>query len=1571
MSAIGKHRRLPMPFYIRGFGLSVVVWAALMLLSAPSRTRADEAPPAKKPAPQPNPLTDLIRGLQGKPGGQTGRPPIKMPEVPAGGTQRKTADRHNTDPRAPYDRKATEGLRKAAELARANEWKEALELLQRVTERPEDSLYRNETGQWISVRTEADRLRGEAPPDVMAEYRTRYGGLARQLLNEARHGGDIAALGLVAKGYFHTEAGYEAANRLGSLHLDRGEFALAARWFAALWQAKAPLTSDRQWCAKAGYALKQAGQMELATAVVGASPEASPVPVDLGGTRYNAAQWLSQVARAVAPVDSPLLDWPVFYGTPRRTGVAAGGEPLLLPRWRQPLTASHPVQSQIDQLTEDLSDQGTTAPTVLFPVMIAGKVVFRTLHGVQVVDATSGRLLWETEELQPLEKLLSGGGGRVETADDEMFLAGNFNRMGRNRWSSRMSFSGGTGEYSPLCNLLYRNANFGIVSSDGRQLFVVDDPVFLTNLQPGNAWQWEGNRSGLVDAGSKLTSYELETGRLLWEVGGRAQGEPFDPPLAGYYFFGAPVPDRGELFVVAESTAGEKAGQIRLLSLDPESGAEKWSQLIAYSDPAPIEKDMGRRWWAAPVAVGNGILICPTTVGWTVAVDRVTHSLLWGHRSPQPGINQQRASGTAEQHEAMAMVQNTPLGATWSAAPPILAGGRVVSTPLEAQSIICLDQFTGKELWTKPRGSSQYLAGVFDGKVLVVGREATIAFDLETGAPAWTPVKTPAPSGRGIAVAGRYELPLSTGEVWSIDVASGTVAGKTLLPPQVATIGNLAMYRGMLLSLDASGLTAFEQRDAVQEEIATRKRADPQDPWALVREAEISMLNQDFAGALKSLRQTAGRALSTDLAERRRKLSIEALRAAIRADFSRPATDDDLRELLATVVTADERRLVHQLEADLAVARQEFSKAFDAYLKIADDDSAPPVSRDDTPATVVRARLWVAGKLADLLAAIPAEAKARFDERIARLADQALNRSIEAQEKFLELFSDHSTTLRIRWKLAEAYASRGEFVRAEHVLLRLAREPAAATAAAAHERLARLMVQFELPADAAEEYRTLERDFADVPLSDGRTAAQTVQALRDAGRLPEAGSPVMDWQATGIRVERTGSNYQNHVPQELLATGSAAPYFQRNRLEVEHTRQRLEITDGWSDERRWSLPLRSHASSTEGSLAIGRSTGHQMTLLYRGVLHCLSPVEHKLLWARPLDHRQAAQGNYGRNTNPLQPMQASLNLANRQAYNQNSAGGGPLAVANDEYVCYQGRRKITMLDVNTGEVRWTYSGGRAVGSVFGGTNVIFLRPADGRGVVALRAADGKRLDVRNLDETLNRAIHVVGDAFVLPGSRGGLRLYDPVAERDLWKVELGRLKMSPLDNDRLAVLQTDAQQGANFQLLDLRSGKLQLLGTLGPEEMKGASEQFTFADSQNVYLMVNKGMNANFSSEQVPSVRANGLLLAFDARQSKLRWKHSIAAQNLLLERLDYSPLLVFAARQHEQKGKLQFWSLHLVAIDKLSGAKLLDEKSASQQGFRSVSVSAAERYIELRGYNDRVRLYPIEKSAAAGESGD
>ncbi|MGE5193274.1 MAG: PQQ-binding-like beta-propeller repeat protein, partial [Deltaproteobacteria bacterium] len=1284
------------------------------------------------------------------------------------------------------------------------------------------------------------------------------------------------------------------------------------------------------------------------------------------GKSHEPGRWLATAPRVAGPEGMTLSDWPVFFGTPRRTGVATGGEPLLLPRWRLAATDSHPVQAQIEHLIEDLADQGSPALPMLFPTMVGGKVVFRTLHGVQVVDAATGRPLWQTDEAQPLERLIAGTNGQFEANLNGGFFPGMaMGARGFRIWNNGVYYNAQAGEYSPLANLLYRNANFGIISSDGQQLFVVDDPMFLTNRQPGNPYGFEG-AGNVASAPGRLTSYDLETGRPLWEVGGPANGEPFDLPLAGYFFFGAPVADGGDLFVIGESTAGDTSGQIRLICLDPHSGEKKWTQLIAASEVA-IEKDTGRRWWTAQVASGDGILVCPTTAGWLVAVDRVTHSLLWGYRSPVQG--QRPANGFGD-NEAMQMVQQTALGGAWSCAPPIIADGRIVYTPADAQVLVCLDEYTGKELWNKPRGNALYLAGVFNSQVVVVGRDAVTAYHLENGTQAWTSAVS-LPSGRGVAVAERLYLPLASGEVWSIDLKTGAIGDRWNLPSHVSSIGNLAMYRGMLLSLDASGLTAFEQRDAVQGEIAARKQNNPRDPWSLIRQAEISVLSRNLPEALASLRQVPRDAIPDDLRETFRGLLIRVLTGTIRTDFSRPQTDADLSDLAAVVKTADERQQLKRLRVELSVARSEYEQAFDACLALA-EDSPVLIPRDENPGVRVRSDLWVAGKLEDLRQSVPQPAREALDRRIAALRRDA-ETSDAARLRFITLFRNHPDAVALCRQLAESYAGRGEFLLAEHLLLKLARSEAPEVAAEAVERLARLMLEFKLPADAAYYYHELEHRFATVPVRDGQTGARLVQALRDEGKFPDAPPPVLDWHADALRVERLGSNYANYVPQELSSIGSDVPFFTTHRFEIEHGTQRLEVIDGLTDELHWSLPLRTRVGTPEGGVAFAQASGHRLTLLHRGVVHSVSPVDRKVLWARPLDSRGTGQQYFGRNQTPLVAMQPAVNLATRPAVFQGmqAAPGAGLGLANDDFVSYQGRRNMTVLDALTGEICWVYTGIRPGTGALGGQDVVFLRPADNQNPLALRASDGRRLEVKDLAQTVRRAIHVVRDSFVLSGladGKTGLRLYDPIAARDLWSIELDKSAvMSLLENDQMAVLEP---AGGKFSVVNLLTGARRDMATIAPDDLKPRGEVYALADNVNVYLIINKGQHQNYYSEQVPFVRASGVVMAFDAATGRQRWRQPVQGQNLMLERLTFSPFLVFASRRYEQKGRLNFWSLHLLAIDKLTGTKLLDEKSAAQPGFRSVSVNATDRYVELRSYNERVRLYPVDKSASAGQSG-
>ena len=110
--------------------------------------------------------------------------------------------------------------------------------------------------------------------------------------------------------------------------------------------------------------------------------------VDVGGDPVKPEAWLRRfgsVDQSTVPV---LQEWLQFLGSSRRTGTAAGGEPLLLSRWFHPTTQNKPVLDQMASLAQDLADSGRAPLPAAFPLMVKDRVAFRTLRGVHVLDAS-------------------------------------------------------------------------------------------------------------------------------------------------------------------------------------------------------------------------------------------------------------------------------------------------------------------------------------------------------------------------------------------------------------------------------------------------------------------------------------------------------------------------------------------------------------------------------------------------------------------------------------------------------------------------------------------------------------------------------------------------------------------------------------------------------------------------------------------------------------------------------------------------------------------------------------------------------------------------------------------------------------------------------------------------------------------------------------------------------------------------------------------------------------------------------------------------------------------------------
>src|SRR5207248_7801279 len=74
----------------------------------------------------------------------------------------------------------------------------------------------------------------------------------------------------------------------------------------------------------------------------------------------------------------------------------------------------------------------------------------------------------------------------------------------------------------------------------------------------------------------------------------------------------------------------------------------------------------------------------------------------------------------------------------WHPAPPVIQDGKVVFTAPDAHSVHCINLRDGTPVWKKKQSENDlYLAGVFGGKVLIVGKTAVRALSLADGRQLW------------------------------------------------------------------------------------------------------------------------------------------------------------------------------------------------------------------------------------------------------------------------------------------------------------------------------------------------------------------------------------------------------------------------------------------------------------------------------------------------------------------------------------------------------------------------------------------------------------------------------------------------------------------------------------------------------------------------------------------------------------------------------------------------------------------------------------------------------------------
>ncbi len=1457
----------------------------------------------------------------------------------------------------PTDRLSERRLGFARRLIADQRWSDAVTLLDEVLANDRDSFFRAdaEAATWRSVKAEAARLIAELPAAGREAYQLQFRAKSDRQLADAVASGDDRGIAAVARRWLSTPAGRRATLLAAMDTLDQGQPLAAAAWLDRL----AAVESDElepTLSVMRAVAWQRAGNADAAVGILEEARSRKNTSVRLGGRDVSvsfapggAEGWLDSVvgpppAAAVRAAE----EWCMHRGDPPRNAVVDASRPLLVPRYRVPLTR-HPEEAKwLEDRRKQAADRDGLLLPAATPLAVDGTVVLHTPMGLLAVDFETGKRLW----LQT-----GGAAGPVTVSEDP----------GGEDEPAAAAIAQGR-----MLAPVFEDATSGTLSSDGRHVFAVEshpDALVGRDLMGtrGRMMFNGGPSPGGWSGGNSLAAYDLaDRGRLRWRL---PIADPGRPTRAMAWMLGPPLPVNDRLFVLVE-----ELGEVRLDVLDAETGSTVWNQPLAELDEearVDNQDNQPRRVAGLSPALAEGVLVCPTGAGAVVAVDLATRTLLWAYnyRIGAPGDmvvmqNGVRVPQVGRIINGRVVIGNGQTGGSdgrWLDGCPVLAGGNVVLTPSESDHLHCLDLRTGAVKWTRPREDGLYVAGVVGDRLVIVGRRGVEAIDPDRGERLWlTPLtgEGAAISGRGLVVADRMFLPLDTPEVIEIDLATGRIVGRS--PGRGAAVpGNLVAYRGEVLSQGVDSLDVFHQTAPLEARIETALR-DTRNPvddgWSLMWRGQLRLDRGDVAAGLADLRVAMAAAPGRFPPDMLPAALVHALERApamaetvwpelLSLDPSPSLVDRGLRLAVDSLAVAENfreawRACRHLIDRAAAVAAA------------ADNEVLVPDGRD--PHLMVRESRWIQSRVADIRTRGPADVRAEietFAKGVLDSVNQVGARPADRRAR-LDLF--------IEWFGREGIA-----------------------AAARRDRVDALEAEAEDggPDEAAMRSLDVRRDFAVIEMArwgtadDRRLAAAEIErsraslgALSDI-RMDEAWPQGRVMVAAGKAASSNdGRQLQPMRTLPLRVTTGSESLLPGARVEFDMQRGGLLVRDGLG--RTLGEPIAIQQQRHQGFGGLGfigfNAATADVTILGRVALvqsggfvaayELAGPATlgrgagHRHLWtheagipSRVVAMRRGINGQFPRNGNV--PLGMPIPEPNAGGV---IAPGSASAMVTGVPVLVDGI--LQLCDPLTGAVVWERRRVPDVASLFGDDDYLCLCPANGREATVLSMATGTIVRTCDLPDRERRLLthgrHVF--AVVPRGSSSGtsgrqvaetvdVEVIDPV---DMQRTALGTFSGESrltLAGEDLAILEPS---GA-LTMISLGSRRVAFTTRL-PEMPKGL-ERLVVLSWQDRYLVIagrektaaeTKHLERIGTIGPLPQMRSpgaigdgqplTGSIWAVDRLDGGMLWPApaTILHHCLCASEAEAVPVLLFA-RQIETRRGGERPRLSVLCLDKRTGAAL------------------------------------------------
>ncbi|HKI30713.1 MAG TPA: PQQ-binding-like beta-propeller repeat protein [Gemmataceae bacterium] len=1496
----------------------------------------------------------------------------------------------------PTDPKLKAKLKAAKEYIESEEWRIVAETVQGLLDLPEDVFVQmpvkqadgKEVETLVGIRIAANRLLASVPrgkPGVGLDvYDSIHGPSAKKLLADAIADSDKQKFAEVAQRFLWTEAGAEAAERLATILMDRGDFTAAAQAFDRLIQRDGVEKLEPLTLYKAAIAFHKGNTKEdkdNKDKVWKQLQAKSPEGFSAGGQTVTLEDAEKYLDRIRGGVNNFIYDWPMVGGNPSRSGQGVGDTAFMQPLWKTTLFSgdTSPIKAWIDGneggAVRRLENKGEAVIPAFAPVTATvttadGKqktlLVYRSYEGVAAIGLKTGKREWISYSPWSLERMHKDGQKQPALT----------------AWVGQFK-----DQYSKPSALL-ENSTVGTLSSDGQRAYVVDD-LQLPPFPPMQQFnQWGGGMPGggtgaynqWVNPGvqaNTLQAISIGSGKLYWLLGGpKATGDD-DRPFAlkqdfrDTHFLGAPLCLGGKLYFL-----NEKNQEIRLICLDtgklPAKDPQQkdlddaivWVQKLGTAKEK-ILVDYNRRTNATHIAYGEGILVCPTNAGVILGVDLLTHSLVWAHAysdAPAPQVQPEYGGRFRGMPPGMAGNPNAVISSDWKAAPPIIADGKVVFTAPDGPELRCLNLRNGAQIWGLKRSEGDvYLAGVYSGKVVIVGKKDVRALSLDDAREVWR-VPTGMPSGRGVASDNVYYLPLKEAlfsdkekgpGIFAIDIEHGKIVAQTRSKKNregaLEVPGNLTFFDGQVISQSVTDIVAYPQLKVKLELMNELLAKNASDPQGLFERGELRLDKGELAGAVEDLHAALNNKPSDELKPRAEAKLFDAMTELLQRDFNNG--EKYLKEYetlcLVTLPNADEAKKETQrrranflcLVAKGREAQGKLGEALQSYLNFGSLPTAQDelLSVVDEPAVKTKASVWAQGRIKAMIDRATPEQRKPLEQVIADEWNKVKDSGdLEQLRHFVEMFGSTAAIGKEgRLYLAERLMERegnAALLDAELQFSQLANDDDPAFVARALDGLARLMTRKGVLEDAFQYYKALKVRFPNTPVRDGKTGTQLLEELATDKRflmyMDEAGDVVGKSRFKGnMERDKNFNPDSQHQIYTFDPINEPLPSLRQHRFGVNPGTNQLKLLDRRTGKELLTEPVNENFSwflnpamvmnpgfgmVVQNPAATNRfgyhSVGHLIVANLGQYLVAVDTITHKRLWQKNLFGAYSPGG--GNQTPHYDAAEESLQMYFTDGTYMAIAQGGPVEAT---YVCVLTREGLEALDPLTGKTLWTRNDVSTRCRLFGDANHIYLvelnnaSPPVPSTTRAFRAQDGASVVVPNFAALYQKKLRIIGRemlvADTLPGGGLALRLYDVHTGKDLWSQNFpaNTTVLHSQDPDLAGVIAPDGRVTG----VSLSRRKVVLGGIVDVAHLKNLRQAHLLADAQFVYVMFHTQDPANptepwanlQSNSGLRGITVNGEVYAFNRRTSRIEWHNEVKNQQLVLEGWADMPVLLYTSR--------------------------------------------------------------------------